>query len=46
MKQKDILKKKNPCSIYHALHIDSSKERYCKINHIDARKLLEQSCGV
>jgi len=24
--------------MYHALHIDSSKRRYCKVGHIDGRR--------
>ncbi len=46
MKQKDIFFTKNiPCSIYHAVHIDSNKWSYCKVGHIDDRKSLEQSYG-
>jgi hypothetical protein len=35
-----------PCSIYHAVHIDSSKSRCCKVGHIDGRRSLEQKYGV
>jgi hypothetical protein len=24
-----------PCSIYHVVHIDSNKWKYCKVGHID-----------
>ncbi len=44
MKQKDFLKMFIPCSIYHALHIDSSKWKYYKVGHIDGKRgLNEQS---
>jgi len=47
MKQKDILKKnKIPCSMYHAVHIDSSEWKYCKVGHIDGRRSPKQSYGV
>jgi len=40
MKQNDISKILIPCSIYHALHIKSSKWKYCKVGHIDGRRGL------
>jgi hypothetical protein len=48
MNHETILRKKKtyPCSLYHAIHIDSSKWRYCKVFHIDGRMSLEQSYGV
>jgi len=35
---KGFINKKIPCSIYHALHIDSNKWKYCKVGHIDGRR--------
>jgi len=35
-----------PCSIYHALHIDFSKWKYCKVGHIDGKRSLEQRYGI
>jgi len=47
MKQKDIFKNKIiPCSIYHAVHIDSNKWKYCKVGHVNGRRSFEQSYGV
>jgi hypothetical protein len=43
---KGHLKKNVPCSIYHALYIDSNKRRYYKVGHIDGKRPFEQSYRV
>jgi hypothetical protein len=42
MKQNENLKIFIPCSIYHALRINSSKWKYCKVGHIDGKRGLNE----